>query len=238
MIRPQVRTSSIPPRRRRTGQWIPGERIVGRAPDDEAPAPDAPTVGVLALQGDVLEHLRALRHVGANATRVRRVDDLDAIDGLVIPGGESTTIGRLLEISGMLEPLRARIAGGLPVFGTCAGLILLSHELADGRPQQLLGGLDVVTRRNAFGRQVDSFEADLEVAGLDGGPLHAVFIRAPWIEKVGDRVDVLAHVDGHPVLVSEGQIIGAAFHPELTSDDRMHRMFVSRLHRSRPRTAD
>lgn len=209
----------------------------GRAPDEVTPTPGAPTVGVLALQGDVLEHLRALRHVGANATRVRRVEDLDAIDGLVIPGGESTTIGRLLEITGMFEPLRTRIATGLPVFGTCAGLILLSRELAQDRPQPLLGGLDVVTRRNAFGRQVDSFETDIDVVGLDGGPLHAVFIRAPWIEERGDGVEVLAEVNGRAVLVSEGHVLGAAFHPELGGDSRLHRLFVERIEVARSRAS-
>jgi pyridoxal 5'-phosphate synthase pdxT subunit len=210
-------------------QWIPGERVGGQDPEEDALPPGAPTVGVLALQGDVLEHLRALRRVGANAVRVRRTEDLDEVAGLVVPGGESTTIGRLLDITGMLEPLRQRIAGGLPVFGTCAGLILLSRELAHGRPQPLLGGLDVVTRRNAFGRQIDSFEADIEVAGLDGGPLHAVFIRAPWIEEVGDGVEVLSAVDDRPVLVAQGAVIGAAFHPELTGDLRLHRLFVHRV---------
>ncbi|MDP8961605.1 MAG: pyridoxal 5'-phosphate synthase glutaminase subunit PdxT [Actinomycetota bacterium] len=184
---------------------------------------------MLALQGDVVEHLRALRAAGASPVRVRRPRDLEGLGGIVIPGGESTTIGRLLEVSGLLEPLRELISSGTPAFGTCAGLILLSGDLAQARAQPLLGGLDVTTRRNAFGRQVDSFEADLDVAVLGGGPLRAVFIRAPWIERVGDDVEVLAEVDGHPVLVAQRDVLAAAFHPELTDDPRLHQAFVERV---------
>lgn len=222
-------------RPRAAGGWLPGERLArGGAPPPPIPD-DAPTVGVLALQGDVIEHLRALREVGAEAVRVRRSDDLEGLDGLVIPGGESTTIGRLLGITGLLGPLRAAIAGGLPAFGTCAGMILLSRELVQERPQPLLGGLDVVTRRNAFGRQRESFETDLTVAGLEGGPLHAVFIRAPRVEQTGPDVEVLAEVAGYPVVVAQGHLLAAAFHPEATRDRRLHRRFVDlvRVHRTR-----
>lgn len=216
-----------------TTDWVPGERLARREPEPEAAA-DAPTIGVLALQGDVLEHLRALRRCGARAVRVRRPRDLEGLDGLVIPGGESTTIGKLLELTGLLEPVRDLVLGGLPTFGTCAGMIVLSRALAQPTVQPLVGGLDVVTRRNAFGRQVDSFEADLDVAGVAGGPVHAVFIRAPWVEETGDGVEVLADVDGHPVVVAQGSVLAAAFHPELTSDDRLHRLFVERVRAAAP----
>ena len=190
--------------------------------------PGAPVrVGVLALQGDVREHLRALASTGAQAVEVRRPDEFADIDGLVLPGGESTTIGRLLRIFGLLEPLRTAVGGGLPVYGSCAGMILLAQDVLDGRPDQpLIGGLDIVVRRNAFGRQVDSFEADLDVAGVDGPPMHAVFIRAPWVEKAGDEVTVLARVGEHPVAVRQGPLLATSFHPELTGDTRMHRLFV------------
>ncbi len=219
----------------RPRQWVPGERIAGPAEPDPDLPDDAPVVGVLALQGDVLEHLRALRRAGARAVRVRRPRDLQGLDGIVVPGGESTTIGRLLGISGLLGPLRERVEAGLPVFGTCAGMILLSDRLAQDREQPRIGGLHVTTRRNAFGRQVDSFEADLDVDGLDGGPVHAVFIRAPWIESAEEEVEVLAEVDGHPVLVAQGDLLAAAFHPELTSDDRLHRLFIERVRASQAR---
>jgi pyridoxal 5'-phosphate synthase pdxT subunit len=200
---------------------------VNRAPVPEV-APDAPTIGVLALQGDVLEHLRALRRCGANAVQVRTESDLAAVDGLVIPGGESTTIGKLLTRFGLIGPLRDRIAGGLPAFGTCAGMILLSDELDQEAAQPLLGGLHVRTRRNAFGRQLDSFDASIEVAGLDGGPMDATFIRAPRVEQVlADDVEVLAAVDGYPVVVRQGHLLAAAFHPEVTGDDRLHAAFVA-----------
>jgi 5'-phosphate synthase pdxT subunit len=184
-------------------------------------------VGILALQGDVREHARALAAAGAEAVLVRRPDELAGVDGLVLPGGESTTIGRLLRIFELLEPLRDAVAHGLPVYGSCAGMILLARDVLDGRPDQpLIGGLDVVVRRNAFGRQVDSFEADLEVVGLAGPPVHAVFIRAPWVEKAGDAVTVLARVGEHPVAVRQGHLLATSFHPELTGDTRMHELFV------------
>ncbi|CAI7977906.1 MULTISPECIES: pyridoxal 5'-phosphate synthase glutaminase subunit PdxT [Parafrankia] len=186
-----------------------------------------PRIGVLALQGDVREHVRALREAGADAGEVRRAGELAELDGLVLPGGESTTIGRLLRVFDLLEPLRAAVAGGLPVFGSCAGMILLAQDVIDGRPgQPLIGGLDVVVRRNAFGRQVESFETDLVVDGVDGPAVHAVFIRAPWVEKAGDGVEVLARVADRPVAVRQGPLLATSFHPELTGDIRVHRLFV------------
>jgi 5'-phosphate synthase pdxT subunit len=199
-----------------------------------------PTVGVLALQGDVREHLAALRASGMRAIPVRRAAEIEAIDGLVIPGGESTTMSRLLGVFDLLEPLRARIAGGMPAYGSCAGMILLASEVLDGRPdQKQLGGLDVVVRRNAFGRQVDSFESDLDVVGVEGGPVRAVFIRAPWVEKAGADVEVLASVPsvgsegqdpgaaaGRAVAVRQGNVLATAFHPELTGDGRVHALFA------------
>ena len=194
-----------------------------------------PLIGVLALQGAVREHVAMLAEAGARAKPVRRAAELSEVDGLVLPGGESTTMSRLLESFELLEPLRARIADGLPAFGSCAGMILLARQTLDGRPdQQQLGGLDVVVRRNAFGRQVDSFEADLDFAGVDE-KVHAVFIRAPWVEKAGDDVEVLATVSGVPgveddtariVAVRQGAVLATAFHPELTPDVRVHRLFV------------
>ncbi|MBL7621051.1 pyridoxal 5'-phosphate synthase glutaminase subunit PdxT [Frankia sp. AgB1.8] len=192
-----------------------------------------PRVGVLALQGDVREHARALAVAGTETVEVRRPTELAALDGLVLPGGESTTIGRLLKIFELLEPLRDAVADGLPVYGSCAGMILLARDVLDGRPDQpLIGGLDVVVRRNAFGRQVDSFEADLDVAGVDGPPVHAVFIRAPWVEKAGDAVTVLARVGEHPVAVRQGHLLATSFHPELTGDTRMHELFVEMVQES------
>jgi pyridoxal 5'-phosphate synthase pdxT subunit len=209
-------------------RWTPGERLVGREPDPE-PAPGAPRVGVLALQGDVLEHLRALRRCGADAVQVRRREHLDEVAALIVPGGESTTIGKLLERFELMEPIRARVRAGMPTMGTCAGMILLSNELDQDTPQPLIGGLDVVTRRNAFGRQVDSFDTRLEVAGLDGGPMDVSFIRAPWVEGVvGTDVEVLAEVEGHPVVVRQGEVLATAFHAEVTGDDRLHRWLVER----------
>ena len=193
------------------------------------------TVGVLALQGDVREHLAALSDCGVRALPVRRAAELDGVDALVLPGGESTTMSRLLETFELLEPVRARIAGGMPAYGSCAGMILLAREVLDGRAdQRQLGGLDVVVRRNAFGRQVHSFETDLPVAGVPGGPVHAVFIRAPWVESVGPDVEVLATVPLQPdapaaesriVAVRQGMVLATAFHPELTGDGRVHRLF-------------
>ena len=195
-----------------------------------------PVLGVLALQGDVREHLRVLQQVGVTARAVKRADELDTLDGLVIPGGESTTIGKLAVMYGLLEPLRRRIAAGLPVLGTCAGAILLARSARhdDGTPsdQPLLGSMDTVVRRNAFGRQVASFEADIGIAGVEGPPMHAVFIRAPWFEEVGSCVEVLAEVDTpageRAVVVRQGPLIAAAFHPEVTGDDRLHRLLAQR----------
>ena len=185
------------------------------------------TIGVLALQGDVREHLAALEAAGATAVEVRRVVELAAVDGLVIPGGESTTIGKLLDIFDLLTPLQAAVAQGLPVFGSCAGMILLSTELLDGRPDQpTLAALDMTVRRNAFGRQVDSFEVELDVEGVPGGAVHAVFIRAPVVERTGKHVHVLARVDGRTVAVRDERCLATAFHPELGGDARMHAMFV------------
>lgn len=182
-------------------------------------------VGVLALQGDVREHAETLSALGVEVVEVRLPEHLGGLDALVIPGGESTTIGKLAERFGMVEPLRAAIEGGLPTFGTCAGMIFLSGSTTEDRPQVQLGVLDVVVRRNAFGRQSESFEAQLDVAGIDG-PVPAVFIRAPWIDKFGQDVEVLAEVDGHPVMVREGRIIATSFHPELTGDTRIHALLL------------
>lgn len=185
---------------------------------------------MLALQGDVREHVAALSHVGADAVTVRSPDELGSVDALVLPGGESTTMGRLLRVFGLEAPLRARLDGGMPTLSTCAGLILLSRAVLDGRPDQLaLGTLDVVTRRNGFGRQVDSFEADIEVEPLGVAPLHAVFIRAPQVVEVGDRARVIAEYQGMPVAVEQGPHLGLSFHPEMTDDARLHRYFVERV---------
>jgi 5'-phosphate synthase pdxT subunit len=188
-------------------------------------------VGVLAVQGDVREHLRALTLAGADAVPVRRPEELAQVDGLVIPGGESTTIDRLLRVFELAEPLRRRLEDGMPAFGSCAGMIMLATEVLDGRPdQQSLGALDITVRRNAFGRQVDSFECDLDVTGLEGGPFRAVFIRAPWVERTGPDVEVLASVDHegveHVVAVRSGGVMATSFHPELTDDHRIHGLFV------------
>ena len=188
------------------------------------------TVGVLALQGDVAEHLRVLGELGVRTMPVKHAHQLEEIDGLVIPGGESTTIGKLLRLFDLLDPLRARIADGLGVFGTCAGAILLASEAVhhDGRPadQPLLEVMDTSVRRNAFGRQVDSFEADLDVTGITGGPMKAVFIRAPAIERAGEGVDVLATVGDTIVVCRQGRLLASSFHPELTDDLRLHELFV------------
>ena len=192
----------------------------------------APTVGVLALQGDTREHLAALREAGAEAVTVRRLVELERVDALVIPGGESTTMSHLLRELDLLEPLRARLADGMPAYGSCAGMILLASEIADagvpGREALPLGGIDMTVRRNAFGRQVDSFEDDIDFNGLDGS-IHAVFIRAPGVERVGADVEVLARAAGHPVAVRQGRMLATAFHPEVTGDRRVHRLFVESL---------
>jgi len=190
---------------------------------------NAVRIGVLALQGDTREHLAALRDSGVSAVPVRRRDELDAVDALVIPGGESTTMSHLLRELDLLEPLRKRLADGLPAYGACAGMILLASEILDagagGREAVPLGGIDMTVRRNAFGRQVDSFEGDVEFTGFDK-PVHAVFIRAPWVERVGEGVQVLARAAGHAVAVRQGGVLATAFHPEMTGDRRIHRLFV------------
>jgi pyridoxal 5'-phosphate synthase pdxT subunit len=205
-----------------------------------SPSAAAPVIGVLALQGDVPEHVRALEEAGARATPVRRPEELHRLDGLVIPGGESTTLWRLSVAFDLLDPLRKLIASGLPAFGSCAGMIMLADRLADGVPGQLtFGGIDMTVRRNAFGRQVDSFESDITLrslaaaprAGLGaaaGRPLRAVFIRAPWVEQNSENVAVLGTEErtGRIVAVRQGPLLATAFHPELTPDRRIHELFV------------
>ena len=196
-----------------------------------SPSGRQPRVGVLALQGDVREHLTALRAAGTEPVEVRGVLDLAGLDGIVLPGGESTTMGRLLTVFELLEPLQRALTAGLPAYGTCAGMVLLADQVRDGRPgQPTLGGLDVVVRRNAFGRQVDSFEAQLELDGV--GEVHGVFIRAPWVEQVGAGVEVLARVGEHPVAVRQGHLLATSFHPELTGDGRVHALFVQQVRHS------
>jgi 5'-phosphate synthase pdxT subunit len=185
-------------------------------------------VGVLALQGDVREHLRSLGECGAIARPVKTAADIAAIDALVIPGGESTTISKLARSFGLFDLISERIHSGMPVYGSCAGMILLADNVLDAIDgQESFGGLDATVRRNAFGRQVDSFEMDLTITGLTEPAFRAVFIRAPWVEKVGANVEVLAKVDGHPVAVRQGNIFATSFHPELTGDNRVHRYFVN-----------
>lgn len=181
-------------------------------------------VGVLALQGDFREHVRALGRLGVEPVEVRLPPDLEGLDAIVVPGGESTTIGKLAVRFDLLEPLREAILAGLPAYGSCAGMIFCAAGVTEGC-QPLLGVLDVVVRRNAFGRQNESFESDLDVDGLDG-PFHGVFIRAPWVAEVGDGVEVLARIGDHPVMVREGNVVATSFHPELTDDDRIHRMLL------------
>ena len=216
------------------------------------PQISSPLVGVLALQGDVREHLHALEAVGARAIGVRRPSELAAVDGLVIPGGESTTIDKLSRIFELAEPIKERIAAGMPVYGSCAGMILLANEIADpakdleGRPQQSFGGLDITVRRNAFGRQRESFETDLDFKGLDFSageagvdPVHAVFIRGPWVERVGPEVEILAQVEpdkarhtdtlhglARIVAVRSGNLLATSFHPEVTGEKRIHELFI------------
>ncbi|MFL6148790.1 MAG: pyridoxal 5'-phosphate synthase glutaminase subunit PdxT [Pseudonocardiaceae bacterium] len=192
-------------------------------------------VGVLGLQGDVREHLRAVRECGLDSVLVRRAEEVAEVDALILPGGESTTMSRLLVAFDLMEPLRVRLAEGMPAYGSCAGMILLCREILDGRPdQRQLAVLDAVVRRNAFGRQVDSFEADLDFAGIVNGPVRAVFIRAPWVEQVGSDVEVLARVPevaaagsaaGRIVAIRQGSVLATAFHPELTGDRRVHQLF-------------
>ncbi|HPF81393.1 pyridoxal 5'-phosphate synthase glutaminase subunit PdxT [Nostocoides australiense] len=191
-----------------------------------------PTIGVLAVQGDVREHLHALEASGATAIRVRRPAEVDVIDALVIPGGESTVIDKLVRAFGLHEPLRERLRAGMAAYGSCAGMIMLADRIEGGRlDQQTLGGLDITVRRNAFGRQVDSFEEDLHIRVLGPQPLRAVFIRAPWVEAVGPEVQILARVETGPatgriVAVRQGPLLATSFHPEVTGDHRIHRYFV------------
>jgi pyridoxal 5'-phosphate synthase pdxT subunit len=202
-------------------------------------------IGVFALQGDVREHLRALVAAGAEAVPFRRPGELDGLDGVVIPGGESTTMSKLAVAFDLLDPLRRRVRAGLPAYGSCAGMIMLADRLVDAvQGQQTIGGLDALVRRNAFGRQVDSFEGDVDFGGLEGGPVHAVFIRAPWVEQVGPEVEVLATIPSGPaagriVAVRQGNLLATSFHPELTGDRRVHALFVAMVQDARgPGDAD
>jgi len=201
-----------------------------------------PVVGVLALQGDVREHAFALVEADVLARPVRRPEELAEVDALVIPGGESTTMSKLALIFGMMEPLRARVAEGMPVYGSCAGMIMLADKILEGRDdQQTVGGIDMTVRRNAFGRQNESFEQPVDFRGLEGGPVHGVFIRAPWVESVGEGVEVLADLDaatggGRIVAVRQGNLLATSFHPELSGDHRVHAYFVEMVRSAgRPR---
>ncbi|MFE3390983.1 pyridoxal 5'-phosphate synthase glutaminase subunit PdxT [Streptomyces anulatus] len=188
---------------------------------------DTPLIGVLALQGDVREHLIALASADALARPVRRPEELAEVDGLVIPGGESTTMSKLAVLFGMMDPLRERVGAGMPVYGTCAGMILLAEKILDPRSgQETVGGIDMIVRRNAFGRQNESFEAAVEVGGVEGGPVDGVFIRAPWVESVGAETEVIAEHGGHIVAVRQKSALATSFHPELTGDHRVHALFV------------
>ncbi len=188
------------------------------------------SIGVLALQGDVAEHVAALHALGADALEVRTPADLERAEAIVLPGGESTAVSLLLASSGLRLPLEARLEAGMPAFGTCAGMILLAREVVDGRHDQWsLGAIDLTVRRNAFGSQSSSFEAELDVTGVEGGPLHAVFIRAPVVESAGPSVEVLARVDGHPVIVRQGKVLACSFHPELVGDLRLHDLFLQEV---------
>jgi 5'-phosphate synthase pdxT subunit len=183
-------------------------------------------IGILSLQGAVEPHREMLARLGVEGVEVRTAPELDRVDGLVIPGGESTTISKLLDANALFDPVQERLVAGMPAFGTCAGMILLARDVLDGRPdQRSFGTIDLAVRRNAFGRQVDSFEADLPVRGLDA-PLHAVFIRAPVVERVGPEVEVLAEVDGRAVCCRQGPVVVSAFHPELSGDTRLHELFL------------
>jgi len=193
-----------------------------------------PRVGVLALQGDVREHARVLTGLGADVRLVRRPDELAAVDGLVLPGGESSVIDKLSRSFGMQRPVREAVRSGMPVYGTCAGMILLADRISDGIDgQETFGGLDVTVRRNAFGSQVDSFETDLDVPALGDPPVHAVFIRAPVVETVGEAVDVLARLDdGRVVAIEQGPLLATSFHPEVTGEHRFHARFLDRVRRA------
>ena len=189
-------------------------------------------VGVLALQGDVREHISSLIACGVDPSTVRRASELDQVDALVLPGGESTTIAQLAEVFGIYSQIKNRIAVGMPIYGSCAGMILLADEILDAKQgQKSFGGLDITVRRNAFGRQVDSFESDIPFADGSSDLIRAVFIRAPWVERVGDGVEVLATVDTHPVAVRSRTLFATSFHPELTADHRIHRYFIEEVAR-------
>jgi 5'-phosphate synthase pdxT subunit len=189
-------------------------------------------VGVLALQGDVREHVSSLIACGVDPISVRRASEIDQIDALVLPGGESTTIAQLAEVFGIYDQLKSRIAAGMPVYGSCAGMILLANEILDAKVgQKTFGGLNITVRRNAFGRQVDSFESDITFADDSNDLIRAVFIRAPWVEKVGEGVEVLATVDNHAVAVRSKTLLATSFHPELTGDFRIHRYFIEEVAR-------
>ena len=198
-----------------------------------------PRIGVLALQGDVREHESALSAVGAEVKRVRSLVDLASVDALVIPGGESTTMSKLALSDGLMEPLREARRSGMPMYGSCAGMIMLADRVTDARPdQETIGGLDITVRRNAFGRQVDSFETDIGIVGVGDANVHALFIRAPWVESVGPEVEVLGTIEtgddaGTIVAVRQGPLLATSFHPELTGDHRIHTMFVEIVRRSR-----
>ncbi len=189
-------------------------------------------VGVLALQGDVREHLVSLQSCGVEAVSVRRASEIDTIDALVLPGGESTTIAQLAEVFDLYDLIKNRIAGGMPVYGSCAGMILLAQEILEAKEgQKSFGGLEITVRRNAFGRQVDSFESDISFADGSQDLVRAVFIRAPWVEKISDGVQVLASVDSHPVAVRSKTAFATSFHPELTGDNRIHKYFIEQVAR-------
>lgn len=189
-------------------------------------------IGVLALQGDVDEHVAALLRAGAAAVTVKTPDDLGRVDGLVIPGGESTTVMKLLDRFGLHDPIKARVASGMPLWGTCMGMIVAAHDVA-GLDQPTLDLIDITVRRNAFGRQNESAEVPLVIAALGADPFPAIFIRAPWIERVGPSVELLAERDGHGVMVREGNVLGTSFHPELTSDVRVHGYFLKMVENAR-----
>jgi 5'-phosphate synthase pdxT subunit len=192
-------------------------------------------VGVLALQGDFREHIKALAHCNVQALEVRRISELDSVEALIIPGGESTTIVSLAKTFGLFEPIKKRISESMPTYGSCAGMIMLAdHIVAAKEGQETFGGIDITVRRNAFGRQVDSFEADISAPAISKQPLRAIFIRAPWVEKVGEKVEVLASIDGtdnssHAVAVRQGHLLATAFHPEITEDYSVHRYFLEKV---------
>lgn len=191
-------------------------------------------LGVLALQGDVREHLAAVEELGSEAVPVRRPGELAAVDALILPGGESTAMWRLMTAFELLDPLRERVADGMPAYGSCAGMILLADRVVDAAPgQETIGGLDVTVRRNAFGRQVDSFESEITFDQIGGAPVHAVFIRAPWVEELGEGVEVLGSVRfagaDHPVAIRQGHLLATSFHPELTGDLRIHKYFIDQV---------